>query len=218
MPGRLAICPVTGRDVPPDAFAVVMATGIVSIAARDHAYPLLDLALAGLATATFLLLVAVVVLRLFQRPRSTVSHTRRPDVTLRMFTFVAACTVLGARFRTDHAAAWAFAAAAAVAWLILGPLAVRDVWSRPRAELREHAHGAWLLASVATSGLAITAADLAACSRWPGWVALSAAAWILAVLLYLAITVLIGLRAEAGLAPEEVTPDCPRSFEVPHSC
>lgn len=68
------------------------------------------------------------------------------------------------------------AAVATVAWLILTLLAVADLRSRPRRELRKDAHGAWLLSSVATSGLAITAADLATHMRRQSWIVLSALA------------------------------------------
>lgn len=196
------------HDLPPDAFAVVMATGIISIAATDHAYPRIDVSLAALAAAMFGLLLAGLMLRLLAGPASAFARARDPDIALRLFTFVAACAVLGARFDAHPTVVWPLASTAMAAWLILAPLAFRGIRSLPRAELRQRAHGAWLLASVATAGLAITAADLATRTRWHGWVLLSAAAWMLAVLLYLAITWLIAWRAATTpFTPEEVTPD-----------
>lgn len=204
----MAIRRLTDLDMPPDVFAVVMATGIVSIAARDHGYSRIDLPLAALAALTFVLLLAGLALRLLARPMSAFREVRDPDTALRLFTFVAACAVLGARLDAHRAAAWPLAVASAAAWLILAPLAVRDIASRPRAELRQHAHGAWLLASVATAGVAITAADLATGTGRPSWFVVSATTWIVALVLYVVITWLIVWRAVAApLVPEEVPPD-----------
>ncbi|MEO8750788.1 MAG: tellurite resistance/C4-dicarboxylate transporter family protein [Allobranchiibius sp.] len=199
---------LTDLELPPDVFAVVMATGIVSIAARGHAYPQIDIPLAAIAAAGFVLLAAGLVVRVLARPASAFGQVRDPDVALRLFTFVAACAVLGARFVAHPVVVWIAGAAAAAAWLILVPLAACDLWSRPPTELREHAHGAWLLVSVGTGGLAITGADKAIGSRWPGWVLLSVVAWILAILAYLAVTWLIAWRAvTAPFGPAQVTPD-----------
>jgi tellurite resistance protein TehA-like permease len=88
------------------------------------------------------------------------------------------------------------------------PLAAVDVASRPSADLREHARGAWLLPSVATAGLATTASTLAIDVRLPALVLVAALAWVLAMVFYLLVTWLIAGRALAGpFVPTEVTPD-----------
>lgn len=165
----------------PDVFAVVMATGILSVAAGDHSYKPISSALAALAATIFVLLCLVAVLQLTAAPAARVRTARAPDVALRLFTFVAACAVLGSRFHTHQRVTGVLAAVATVAWLILIPLAVADLRSRPRREIRKNAHGAWLLSSVATSGLAITAADLATHTRRQSWIGLSALALVLAL-------------------------------------
>lgn len=208
MMGSVKIRAVADLDLPPDGFAVVMATGIVAVAARDHAYARIDVALTVVTLVALVLLVIGAGLRLTVSPASTVRLARDPDVALRLFTFVAACTVVGARFAAHPAVVRLLAVVSAGGWVMLIPLAVRDVRARTPAQLRDHAHGSWLLISVATAGLAILAADLASDTHWQGWVVASAATWVLAVLLYLAITWLIGWRATAGpFVPEEVTPD-----------
>lgn len=197
-----------GLHLTPDVFAVVMATGILSVAAGDHRYPHIDGVLAALAALVFVLLCLIGLVRLVTAPAALFRKAREPDVALRLFTFVAACAVLGARFHTHRSATWLLATAATVAWLILVPLAVADVRSRPRADLREHVHGAWLLSSVATAGLAITAADLATHTRWRGWVVLSTAGLVLSLVLYLVTTSLIGRRVvTTPIAANDVTPD-----------
>jgi tellurite resistance protein TehA-like permease len=195
-------------DPPPDVFAVVMATGIVSIAADDHGYWRLGIALSILAGVAFAVLGLGFLLWVATRPARVVTVTRDPDVALRMFTFVAACAVLAVRWGDHPALGWLLGGLALAAWLVLAPLAVVDVGSRPGAELREHVHGAWLLPSVATAGLAITATDLAIDVRAPSLVVIGAVAWVGGMALYLAVTWLIAWRALATpVVPAEVTPD-----------
>ena len=197
-----------GLEPPPDVFAVVMATGIVSVAGYNHGYWRLGIALSILAMVVFAGLgVGFLLWATAQRARVMVL-TRNPDVALRMFTFVAACAVLDVRWGDHPAAGWLLDGLALAAWLVLVPLAAVDVSSRPKVDLREHAHGAWLLPSVATAGLAATGTDLAIDVRWPALVVLAALAWVLAMVLYLLVTWLIAWRAlAASLAPDEVTPD-----------
>jgi hypothetical protein len=101
---------------------------------------------------------------------------RDPDVTLRMFIFVAACTVLGVRWNDHAAVVWLLGGLALAAWLVLVPLALVAAGSWSGAGLRQQARGAWLLPSVATEGLAITAADLAIHARAPSLVTIATVA------------------------------------------
>lgn len=199
---------LTRVDLPPDVFAVVMATAIVSISADDHGYPSLSVPLGVLAVMTFALLSGGLALRITDRPGSALGELRDPDVTLRLFTSVASCAVLGMRFNNHPVAVWLLGTVALVAWLLLVPLAARDVRARTRADLRDHAHGAWLLPSVATSGLAGTAANLAVHSRLSTLAVLGAVGWVLSIVFYLVATWLIVWRALAvPFLPDEVTPD-----------
>ena len=195
-------------DLPADVFAIVMATGIVSVAADDHHYRLIDSVLAVIASAVFVVLAVGLGLKIVARRDVLIAESRDPDTALRMFTFVAAACVLGVVWRADRVALWILAVLAAIGWLVLMPLAIRDVRSRPHAELRDHARGAWLLVSVATSGLATTAADFGIAGRRSAMVWLAVLLWVLAVVLYVAVTWLIARRAlSAPLRPDAVTPD-----------
>lgn len=195
-------------EIPPDAFAAVMATGIIAIAARDHGYGVIDVSLTGLTIVAFIALVLLSIGQLLSAPAQTAYRARSPDVVLSAFTFVAACSVLGSRLAQQDVLVWILAAAAVLGWLVLVPLAVRDLRSRPLGELRKHVHGGWLLPSVATAGLAITAADLAVTQPWPGWIPLACGAWSLALLLHFAIAALTLSRVmSTRLTPKDVTPD-----------
>ncbi|PZS19494.1 MAG: hypothetical protein DLM60_10030 [Pseudonocardiales bacterium] len=156
-----------GWDPPPDSFAVVMATGIVAIAGYDHGYWRLGIALSILAVVAFGALALGFLRLVATRLPQLTALARDPDVTLRTFTFVAACAVLGVRFNDHLAVVTLLGGLALVAWLVLAPLALVAAGSRSGAELRERARGTWLLPSVATEGLAITSADLATGVRAP---------------------------------------------------
>ncbi|MBS9532480.1 tellurite resistance/C4-dicarboxylate transporter family protein [Mycobacterium sp. M1] len=162
-----------------------MATGILSIAARNHHYPWISDALGVLATA---LLAVLVVLVLARRPAWDL---HAPDVTLRLFTFVAACAVLDSRLVAHPVVVRGLGVLALAAWLTLAWLTVRAMRSRTWAQLRAHAHGAWELASVGTSGLAIIAAQVAARTGASGWLAVAVPAWVLALCVYGLMTWLI---------------------------
>lgn len=162
-----------------------MATGILSIAARNHHYDWISDILGVLATAALLILVLLVLAR---RPAW---NLRAPDVTLRLFTLVAACAVIDSRLVAYPVVVRGLGAAALAAWLVLMVLTVRDMAEQSWSALRDHAHGAWELASVGTSGLAIIAAQVASRTGGPGWLAVAVTAWVLAIGVYALMTWLI---------------------------
>lgn len=182
---------------PPDVFAAVMATGIVSISAADHGYRWISLALAVIAACALPVLVVVCALSWRRSP----PDFRDPDVLLRMFTYVAACAVLGARLAEYRIALWILATLALQFWLTLTPVVIRRMWRIRWIGLRDCSHGAWELASVATSGVAILAADL-------HWLFGALVFWALALVVYAVMTALILWRAfHERLDPGGFEPD-----------
>jgi tellurite resistance protein TehA-like permease len=164
-----------------DAFAAVMATGIVSIAAYDNGYPVVSDVLAVIAAVMLAGLVVLALVKL------------RPDfddvgVPLQLFTFVAACAVVGTRLESSKFTHACLGCAAALAWLGLMAMSARLIWRHRWTGLRDRARGGWELASVATSGLAIVAADLR-------WVGLAVALLAVAICLYCLMTGLVLWRA-----------------------
>jgi tellurite resistance protein TehA-like permease len=189
----------------PDVFAAVMATGIISISADDHHYRVISDTLAVVGTAVLIALVVLVVLKLIVRRDFAFHHLDDPDSALRLFTFVAACGVLAARFEPHGLPFWVLGGAAVLAWLALSPIAVRSMAVRGRRQLPGTARGAWLLATVATAGVAIVLADA---SRLSGhrvllWVAF--AVWALALIVYGLITWLIVAGMLTDRAMDRVT-------------
>jgi tellurite resistance protein TehA-like permease len=180
-----------------------MATGIVSIAAAEQRFPVLALLLGVLAAAVFLLISIRFGVQLW-RPAALVGE---PDVALRSFSFVAACAVLVARWHTDSVLlAWTLGTVAVGAWAGLATYALFALRRRSIVELRAHACGAWLLASVACQALAVTAADLAGRTAPALLLDIAVAYWTLGLVTYIALATLILRRAIADRRPPQ-TPD-----------
>jgi hypothetical protein len=135
----------------PDAFAAVMATGIVSIAAADHGVEVVSVPLAVVAAVALPVLIVATALAWHRDSW----HLRDLDTAVALFTYVAACAVLVARFGEHEWVVWVLGAMALQGWVSLAPVVVRDMWRVGWTGLRDRAHGGWQLASVATSGLAI---------------------------------------------------------------
>jgi tellurite resistance protein TehA-like permease len=177
----------------PDVFAAVMATGILSIAAGDHHYTAISEALGVLASVGLVLLVCLVlVTRRFARWDLT-----NPDITLRLFTFVAATAVLDSRLAAHRVLVWVLGVVATASWLVLVALSARNMLARRWLELRGEAHGAWELASVGTSGLAIVATLVAGHTPERWWLGLAVPVWVTALCVYALMTSLILWRTVA---------------------
>lgn len=166
----------------PEVFAAVMATGIVSIAAADHGYRWIS---GGLAVVAAVMLPVLVVAAAVGWKRTPLDFSD-VDVVLRLFTYVAACTVLAARFAGTWAV-WPLAGLAVQAWLALMPVLVSRMRRAGWAGLWPRARGTWELAGVATSGLAIAFAELRI-------VFLAVLFWWLGIAVYAVITTLVVQR------------------------
>lgn len=188
----------------PDAFAAVMATGIVSIAMAQQGYQVVSTALAVLAAVALPVLAVTGALRWRREPLDIAD----PDVTVRLFTFVAACAVLDTRLAEIPGVLWTLAVLALAVWSALVVFMARAVAAQRWSEWREQARGAWELPSVGTSGLAIVLTGLAQFTGWRPLVGVAVALWGLALLTYVVMTSLIVRRALlARLDPNGFEPD-----------
>jgi tellurite resistance protein TehA-like permease len=177
----------------PDVFASVMATGILSIVARSHDYVRISETMGILASLGLMTSVALVIIVITRRP--SLWDLKDPDVTLRLFTFVAACAVLDTRLSSNVSVLRVLGAVALSSWFVLIALSARNMWAHRGTTLRDRAHGAWELASVGTSGLAIVMAQLAARTGHRWWLAIALPVWVAAILIYGLMTGLILWRA-----------------------
>jgi tellurite resistance protein TehA-like permease len=181
----------------PDVFAAVMATGILSIAARNHYYSKLSDTLGVLASLGLAVLVVAVVLAAVATRRRLFWDLTDPDVTLRLFTFVAACAVLDTRLSSNLMVLRILGVVALSAWLALIVLTGRNMSAHRWVALRDHAQGAWELASVGTSGLAIVMAQASYYTGHPWWLQIALPIWLAAIAIYALMTWLILWRAVA---------------------
>ena len=152
-------------NLSPAYFGMVMATGIVSIAANALGMPLLARLLFAINVCVYVLLWILNGARLFWFPRRWLhdfaDHLRGPG----FFTFVAATSLIGVQclvLADELAAGMAFWCLALVAWLaitytIFTLLTIKE----DKPPLEKGISGAWLLAVVATQSIAVLSALLA---------------------------------------------------------
>ena len=105
----------------PDAFAAVMATGIVSIAAADHDLDVISAVLAAVAAVALPVLVVATAMAW----RRDSWSLRDLDVSVGLLTYVAACCVLAARFAEHRVVLWVLGGMALQGWLALAPMVFR---------------------------------------------------------------------------------------------
>ena len=198
----------------PAYFGLVMATGIVSIAAHQLAFSRVAEGLLVLNIAFYIGLWVLNGLR-FARHRSAMladgmDHARGPGY----FTWVAATGVLGSQLAVitnAYRAAWALWALALLLWAfftyaIFGVLTVKE----EKPTLERGINGAWLLAVVATQSIAVLSALLAmneasGAKRELNFLALSM--WLWGGMLYVWMMSLIFYRYTFfRLSPADLTP------------
>jgi len=206
-PLRPAVLAQAVRGADPRAFAMVMATGIVSVALREAGSTFLSAALLWVASAAFVVLAAASGWRAAGFPRDVRADLTRPDRVFGYFAAAAAASVLAARLaERGHrdvvaaltvftALAWAGACGAVVAFL-----AARTGKRRAITDV----NGTWQLWVVGTQSVAIAAASAYSAGvvpdRLAAWAGL--VAWSAGAALYLLVTTLVIARLlTAGLAP-----------------
>lgn len=146
-------------EFPPAYFSMVMATGIVSIAAMQEGFLLIAQSLLYLNTVIFAILWGITLGRLIVYPKKLLSdlsdHLRAPG----FFTMIAATCVLGSQFivmrKASHVAA-ALLAAGLVLWLVIIYAVLAAITTkRVKPPLEQGIHGLWLVVVVATQSLSI---------------------------------------------------------------
>ena len=209
---RLFLPPV--QTLSPAYFGMVMATGIVSLAAnqvglRWHAWLLF--AIAGVA---YVVLWWLTILRILRHPRvvftDMIDHLRGPG----FFTMVAASCIMGSEFIVMAGlipiafALWFFALALwlGLTYTIFTAFTVKE----EKPTLDKGISGAWLLAVVATQSIAVLAAILAAYTPQPlrldlNFLALSM--WLWGGMLYIWMMSLIFYRYTFfSFSPSDLSP------------
>lgn len=213
----------TGRIMPrlagaiehlfPGYFALVMATGIVSIAAHALQMPSIAWTLLGVNIIAYTVLVCALVIRLvtyFPRVLEDLnSHARGPG----FFTVVAGTSVLGSQIviLTGRAgAAYALWIAGLVLWVVvMYAFFTAAVVRETKPSLETGINGAWLLGIVATQSVSVLGTQLAPGMEGgrEGVLFFALCMYLLGAMLYLTIITLIFYRFTfVALTVEQMTP------------
>ncbi|MGH2892574.1 MAG: tellurite resistance/C4-dicarboxylate transporter family protein [Solirubrobacteraceae bacterium] len=184
------------------AFNVVMATAIVSIAARQAGLQGISDVLLVAALLAFGPLAALDGVRL-RHPITMLHRAGQPGRAFPALGFVADAAVLGTRVLTAagpwRAIATILLIVGAIVWLAIAAELAR----RPVRVVSMRARAEWLLATVATEGLAILLAHLSSTLHW-----LAVALWALGGVLYVAVMARLARRlSRSPIRPHEFTPD-----------
>jgi tellurite resistance protein TehA-like permease len=198
-PGVLPLLAETARDLFPGYFAVVMATGVVSIACQLLGLRVIAVPLVGIAWVAYLMLWGLTATRVVLFPRRIVedlsNHQRAPG----FFTLVAGTCVLGTQ---TAVVAGAQGVASALWYLGLGLwfLVMYAFFTAVTIRARKPTlaagiNGAWLIAAVATQSIVVLKGTLGAAVPPPVEIQfLCLAFFMIGCMLYLAIIPLIFYR------------------------
>jgi tellurite resistance protein TehA-like permease len=197
----------------PGYFALVMATGIVSLAAHFLSYDAIAYVLFGLNVVNYVVLWLLSLERLVWFPdrvrQDLASHTRGPG----FLTTVAGTAVLGTEFAVLTplvSIATALLILSIVLWfLLMYGFLIQTVIASAKPSMEAGLSGAWLLLTVSTQSIAVLSATLAPYAGGQEVVLLSIAtvAFLLGCMLYLPVIALIFDRwTFVHMAPEELTP------------
>lgn len=197
----------------PGYFALVMATGIISIAMRTHHAIELSLALLWLTVIEYATLVVLSAWRAVAFRGALAADLTDPRVAFGTFTFVAGTDVLGARLAVDvnRGAALALLVVGWLAWLVLGyVIPWTSVLGRARIEpVLPAANGTWFIWVVASQSVAVLAAVLepSVDTGRRELAALAVFSWAVGVFLYASVGVLVATRLLLyPVAPTDLTP------------
>jgi tellurite resistance protein TehA-like permease len=200
------------RTLAPGYFALVMATGILSVGLDAEGYTAASEVLLVIAAVAYVLLVVLNVWRILAYPRQVAQDFRSPQVAFFFYTFVAGTNVLGTRLALDGdivPAALLLGLSCRV-WLVLGyavPWAV--ILHRQGRETLSGMNGAWFVWAVACQSVAVLSATLEP-ALFPLRAFLSIiafASWSVGIILYAIIGIAVVVRLLVyGITPETMGP------------
>jgi len=198
----------------PANFAIVMATGILGVAAHQQGFEGFALLMLAVATLAWPALAALTLVRLWLHRPSLLADLRSHQRAPGFFTAVAGTSVLGSAwivlgFRSSASAALAALALVLWAGLTYGILIALTL-ARDKPLLAEGISGSWLLLVVSMQSIAVLAVLLAAAAPQPVRLALNFGAlalWLCGGMVYVWVISLIFYRCVFfRFAPEDLAP------------
>lgn len=206
--GRIS---ATAADLPPGAFAFVMATGIVSVGMEQQGLTIASRVLLVIAAGAYAVLLIALGTRLVRHRDRALADLHDPRLAFGYFTLVAGSGVLAVRLLAVQPSASAvLLALAVIAWLLLGyavPWAA--VLSREQRPVLTEANGTWFIWVVASQSVATTAAGLEPLVETgrQALAMLAVVAWSVGIVLYAACAVFVALRlVQYPLTPADLNP------------
>jgi tellurite resistance protein TehA-like permease len=152
------------RTLHPAYFAMVMATGIVAVAAHLTGWPLIGRALAWINVLAYTVLATLLLLRIVFFPRFVLADLMDHQRGVGFFTVVAGTAVLGSQsvilFGQYRLAAWLWAGAMlmllATTYAVFTGFTIKE----DKPTLAEGIHSGWLVAVVAAQAVAVLSAQM----------------------------------------------------------
>lgn len=202
------------RDLTPGYFALVMASGIISVACHLLGYPAMSMALLIVAAVAYVVLIVLNIWRFIAHRDAMAADFADVHRSFGFFTFVAGTGVLGTRlaFSGWWTTAGILLGVAGVTWLILGYIIpVVAVLGKSERPITQAANGLWFVLIVGAQSVAVLAATLEPIfDEARNLLAITAVfAWSLGLILYVAVAVFVALRLMTF-------PLDPRAFNPPY--
>ncbi len=167
----------------PNYFALVMATGIISVAAQQLGRDGVGWALFACNIAAYLLFWAAGLVRLVQEGPGLLLGATRHESGPGFLSIVAGTGILGSQFAGFHLATWVvpglFGAAVLIWWIIVYGFLAGVTEGRSKPSLESGLSGQWLLVVVATQSLAVLGSDVLKQFGSPPGLAFICYAWVL---------------------------------------
>lgn len=202
------------QDLPPNIFAIVMSTGIVSLAAQGNGWTRLAHGLFALNIAAFVVLWLVVAARLLWHPLRVAADFRSHAKAPGFFTLVAGTCLLGNQcllLAGQPAAGLALGIVGLLLWCLLTYTILPVlIVAETKPPLEQAISGAWLLAVVGTQAVSVLASLVApslAQAHAEPVLLLALGMWLVGSMLYIWLISLIFYRIVfLPLPPSDLTP------------
>lgn len=196
----------------PGYFALVMATGIISLGFHLRGFDTVSMVLLVITAAAYAVLVVMLVWRVIRYPRAVLTDLASPHNGFAFFTFVAGTNVLGARLAAEGIGTLpaVLLGVSFAAWLFLGyAIPALVVGKHPGDDLLRGLNGTWFVWPVASQSVAVMAAGL---QQTAGGMAdalsiLAILSWGIGIMLYGIIGTALVIRIlTRGIPPEQWGP------------
>lgn len=204
---RLAV-----EGLTPGYFALVMASGIISVGTKLEGFELLSTSLLVVSACSFAVLLCLTLWRFIAYRSAIKDDFLNPRRAFGFFTFVAGANVLGVRLAMEgwYTTTATLLVMSGVAWLVLGYVVPwTAVLGRAERPIVAAANGTWFIWVVASQSVAVAAATIEPVfdTGRRELALLAVTSWSVGVVLYAAVGMIVSLRLMLyEFGPEELTP------------